>query len=342
MFLNNSQAEEFEDCARKRFWSREFNGRGLQTTWRDDNLDFGTIVHIGLGAFYAGDPSYSNKAIEGARELLDFKNLFYEDQSKWADHFNWIDRILKAYEPWAKANDDFTAIQIEAEGCVVLGEICHRCGEPYEEVEDPEKLLLCPGCATEVHHWVFRIDLAVNKGEHNPSVNIVDHKTTGSLGENYLLGWHNSLQLWGYCYGYQKMSGMEVSGYFVNIIRKLKGIGIVESAEKNCPECHNGVKKRLGCMNCKATGKVERIIEDDQPFVREYEAWNGYKQEIFTRQRVNTIERILDERERFEYEPDVAWPMNPKACFKMGRCPFWRLCYTPNDPESGICRLMTS
>ena len=260
--------------------------------------------------------------------------MYFEDRNKWAEHFDWIGRIMSAYLPYAQEKDDFTTIQIEAEGCVVLGEICYRCGKAYPETEDPEQLLLCPSCATEVNHWVFRVDMAVNRGEHHPTVQIIDHKTTSSLGDNYLLQWHNSFQMWGYCYGYAKRSGLKVSGYLVNIIRKLKSIGQEESTTKTCPDCRNGVKKRLSCGTCLSTGKVEKEVKgDDVPFVREEDSWNDYKKEIFVRNRLNTVTRILDEKERFKHEPDAAWPMNPKSCFKMGRCAFWKLCYTPNDPE---------
>lgn len=334
MFLNNSKAELFEDCPRKFFFQEEFNDRGLQSTFRNDNLDFGTIVHIGLGAFYSGEAFPPLISREEGKKILDFDNMYFEDRNKWADHFDWIGRILGAYGTFAQQNDDFTTIQIEAEGCVVLGEICYRCGDAYPAVNDPEQLLLCPKCATEINHWVFRIDLAVNRGEHHPTVQIIDHKTTSSLGENYLLQWHNSFQLWGYCYGYQKQSGLEVSGYLVNIIRKLKGIGLEEETSKTCPECRNGARKKLNCTVCSSSGKVQREVKsDDMPFVREEDSWNSYKQEIFVRNRLNTVTRIQDEQERFKHEPDAAWPMNPKACFKMGRCPFWKLCYTPNDPE---------
>lgn len=333
MFLNNSRAEVAEDCLRMHFWQQEFNGRGLQSNWRNDNLDFGTIVHAGLAHFYAGEPLFKDKAREFAKEFLDFDNLYFEDRNKWAEHFDWIDRILSAYQPWAEQNDDFTVIQLESEGCVVLGEICYLCGKPYPEQDEADPLLLCPRCEIEVHQWVYRVDAAVMKGEDHPKLNIIDHKTTSSLGENYLLSWHNSLQLWGYCYGYEKQSDLDVGGYTVNIIRKLKGIGNGAGPHRTCPECRNGVKKRLGCINCQGTGKVEKEAKEEIPFVREQEAWDEQKKEIFVRQRINTANRILEERKRAKRHPDEAWPMNPKSCFKMGRCPYWKLCYTPNDPE---------
>jgi hypothetical protein len=91
---------------------------------------------------------------------------------------------------------------------------------------------------------------------------------------------------------------------------------------------------------CNGTGRVERGIKesgDNQPFVREYEGWDEHKKEVFLRQRLNTAERIKYEKEMFSSPfgdaKSEAWPMNPKACFKMGRCPFWKLCYQPVDPE---------
>jgi hypothetical protein len=42
--------------------------------------------------------------------------------------------------------------------------------------------------------------------------------------------------------------------------------------------------------------------------------------------RLNTIERIRAERDRFEDEPEVAWPMNHKRCYAYNKpCPFLKL-----------------
>lgn len=334
MFLNNTNSELFEDCPRKFFWSRIFDGYGLESVFRNDNLAFGTATHIGLANYYTGKEKHRETTRQDIEEFLNLPGMPPEERSIWKDNIERVDSIVEAYEPYAKENDDFTVIQIEAEGCVVLGEICYLCGAEYPVTEKPEDLSLCSKCEAEVHHYVFRVDLAVNKGLNVPKVNILDHKTTSSLGDTYLLSWHNSFQMFGYCYGYEKASGVEVSGYIVNVIRKLKSIGREKDHYKTCPDCRNGVKKRILCVACKGAGKVERDFKpDEQPFVREQETWDADKKELFVRQRYGTAKRIGDEIELSLNHPDEAWPMNPKSCFKMGRCPFWKLCYTPRNVE---------
>ncbi len=165
----------------------------------------------------------------------------------------------------------------------------------------------------------------------------MDHKTAKSASDLYLASWDTSMQQWGYCYGYSKATGMEVSGYKMNIIRKLKTIGTPQQTLKNCPVCNNRTKKaptRQNCLYCEMTGKIEKENNpSDQPFQRpDAYDYNDERRERFIRQRVGTIRRILAERKLFKKHPDEAWPMNPKACYTYGKCAFLKLCYE-GDPE---------
>ena len=162
----------------------------------------------------------------------------------------------------------------------------------------------------------------------------MDHKTAKSASDLYIASWDTSMQQYGYCYGYSKATGMEVSGYRMNIIRKLKTIGTPQQTTKNCPTCRNGKKKKQSCMDCNMTGRVEKENNpSDQPFQRPptYD-YNDERRERFIRQRIGTIRRILLERIIFKDHPDEAWPMNPKACYTYGKCAFLKLCWE-GDPE---------
>jgi hypothetical protein len=256
----------------------------------------------------------------------------FDEKNKWLDHLEWIERIIHAYDKY-RVSDDFSIIQLESEGCVVLGEICYSCGTPYPVLDGPDQIsyLRCSNCNAEVHHWVFRIDMEVNR---NGKSYIVDHKTTKSASDAYLAGWHTSHQLIGYSYGVKKYSGRDIRGWGVNIIRKLKGIGCAESNTKQCPSCRNGSKKRLSCPpvtngGCGGSGRVDRDSKpSDSPFQREWEGYDDSTGERFVLHRLNTIERIRAERDRFEDEPEVAWPMNHKRCYAYNKaCPFLKLCH---------------
>lgn len=342
MFLNNSSAEVYENCWRKGFWSREYRGLGgpggIEPRYRNENLMFGVLVHAMLAQLYAG--KVVHEAIElGWEEFkteFDFDDFDYEEQNKWQENYEWAGRILQEYDLWREENDDFQPLQIETEGCVVLGEECYQCGAEYPETanDTPAAFTACPTCEAEVHHWVFRIDIVIADGNY---VEIVDHKTAKSASDLYIASWDFSMQQYGYCYGYSKATGMEVTGYRMNIIRKLKTIGTPQQTMKNCPTCNNRTKKpptKHNCQTCEGTGKVEKENNpSDQPFQRPHTYdFNDERRERFVRQRTSTIRRIKAERELFEMAPDEAWPMNPKACFTYGKCPFLRLCYE-GDPE---------
>lgn len=335
MFLNNSSAETYEDCWRKGYWSRETRilggPGGIEPIYQNEALTFGQLIHAILANLYANIPydEAVEKAVEEAKNDMSFDSLDYEEKNRWMANFEWAGRITYAYDEWRKENDDFQPFQIESEGCVVLGEECYQCGARYPHAEPASDLTSCPTCEAEVHHWVFRTDLVITDGNY---VEILDHKTTKSASDLYIQSWDYSFQQWGYCYGYSKATGMEVSGYRMNILRKLKSIGTPAQSTKQCPSCRNGSKKKKSCETCGGEGRVERENNpSDQPFQRpDIYDWNDERRELFVRQRINTIRRIQDERKKFEENPDEAWPMNPKACFTYGKCPFFRLCYEGN------------
>jgi len=331
MYLNNSRADEFGNCNRRFFWNQEFGGTGLTTKWTDENLAIGTIVHAGLAALYAGkDLPYV--AAEMATELKtmfpNWEQLAFDTKNQWIDNMDFVNRLVRTYSEEQIPKDDFVVLQVETPFAVVLGEICYKCGEPYPQIQTPVTgpfFDVCAECGAAVHHWVGRIDMAVNR---RGGLKIVDHKTAKSVSDNYLASWHTSMQLVGYAYGYGKALGTAVTGYGVNILRKLKTVGTERQHFKQCPACRNGKKKRLSCGECNFTGKVEK--EDDpsaNPFQREWCSLAPEDLERFKLNRLRVIEDIGTERERFRVEPEAAFPMNPKACYNMGRCPFIDLCH---------------
>ena len=336
MFLNNTHGSNFDDCARYFYWSRETpilgGPGGLTTKWIDDNLAWGQIVHVSLAELYAErGPAES---FELGREYcltepqINFEGMSFDEKNKWLDHLEWIERIIYAYDKYRADADDFSIIQLESEGCVVLGEVCYVCGEPYPVLDGPEQIDFhrCTKCRAEVHHWVFRIDMEVNR---NGRSYIVDHKTTRSASDTYLASWHTSHQLLGYSYGVKKYSGRDIRGYGVNIIRKLKSIGSDKSDTRVCPDCRNGSRKKLTCEPCGYSGRVKRDTQpSDSPFQREWEGYSDADGERFVLHRLSTIERIKSERERFKTEPEIAWPMNHKRCYAYNRpCAFIKLCH---------------
>jgi len=341
MLINASRMDTFSKCNRKYFWGSVFNygddGLGIQPGRPDENLKFGEVVHLGLADYYRGLRGSQLLKIyrEQALTVLDFDALDWDSRNHWLDNLDWVDRILREYEIWAETTDDFIVKHVETEGVVILGELCWKCGTPYPS----DRFSSCQRCLTEIHHLVYRIDLGV---EQDGAYRVIDHKTAKTLGDSYLDSWRHSLALFGYAYGHRKTESLPVAGYAVNIVRKLKTIGEPEATMKACPECRNGAKKKLACVSCKGEGRVEKVSPTaGQPFVRVNESFSSTQESLLIRSRIRTIQDIQRETERFESEPDAAFPMNPTHCFSYGTCPFLKLCWNGNpakwyEPHMGL------
>jgi len=326
MIINNSRADTYTDCSRKYYWSYVHGGTGLRPQRSNDNLIFGEITHAALARMYSGeeiDDVLQNYRPD-ALALLDFDNLDFDVKNKWLDNLDQIDSLVRAYDKWRQDNDTFSVLQVETEGFVKLGETCYQCGRPYQDNSldaafSPE---VCIDCDSPIHYLAFRADLAVNDGG---IIRIVDHKTAASAGALYLESWHYSMQMLGYVYGYGKALGTNVGGYIVNILRKLKTL---DKTTKQCPTCRNGVRKRVGCVECGGAGSVG--IDPPVPFSRESESVPQVRLDMFVQSRIGVANAIGS---------DQTWTPNYKACFARGKCQFLALCWNnpgdwQNPPDS--------
>lgn len=327
MIINSSRLDTFQRCNRLYFWTSVFdlggNSSGIRPHRFNEDQKWGEIAHIGLAHYYRGERGEQLLKLYRGEALtaLDFDSLDWTQRNTWLENLEWIDRVLQAYEKWAPEEDDFKVISVETPGLVILGEVCYSCGEPYEK--DPQGPL--HKCGVPIHRLAFMTDLVTEKDGYR---RVVDHKTTKSVSEPYLLSWHHSLQLWGYSYGESMRGEQPIRGYSANLIRKLKTIGLPEQTTKQCPDCRNGKNKKVGCATCGGDGLVKKENNPaEKPFQREHESF-GYAQiELLIRSRIRTIQDIDRETARFETEPDAAFPMNTTHCFTYGVCPMLKVCW---------------
>lgn len=331
MFLNSSRVSTFVGlCRRRFFFSHLFKGYGLQPEVPNDALNMGIAVHEGLAVWYRTRDR--NLAVAATHDTY-----ITRAGAKWgevvldafAEQAEFAGRIVKTYIERSNPADDFTILGVEEDFIVPLGEVCHACGDKYgfTSYDEQAPVLNCGSCGAEVHYWIGRTDLDVVRDGH---VQIVDHKTTKSTpSDDFLAGFGRSFQLLGYVYGKSKAMAYDIRQFGVNALQKAKTIGLPQSEIKTCTSCRNGKHKRVGCKECRGTGKVSKEIKL-QPFRRKWFSVNPSDVDRFMLWALRAVRDIAHEGEISVQEPEAAWPMNDKAC-KMGPCPFIPLCWDNKD-----------
>lgn len=198
--------------------------RGLVPHWEAVELVDGQSIHAGCASLYCGHPleeAYDAMIRCAAGNMP--KDLLPAQKDKFQEKMDWFCRILRAYDIYRLEKDDFQVIGVETSFCVTLGEVCYECGAPYEhdqKVYDPK--VRCEICRSEVHWLAGRADLITKKGK---SIRIMDHKTAQGASAKTLDGWKYTFQQLGYLYGVSKALDYNVTGYTINILKKLKTIG---------------------------------------------------------------------------------------------------------------------
>lgn len=322
MFLNESRARKAEKCLRMYYWEYIHGGQGLALNRTDRKLVWGQLMHAGLAAHYSEQSI--RPALALALQDAFPQHLNYAEHNEWMDEIDWIEKVLGRYVQWAATRDNFTVLGVEQSGSVILGEACWRCGKSYDGYgKSSEGHFACLACGAKVHNFIYRLDLLVRD---DYGVRVIDHKSTAAgVDEFYLRSWEHSSQMWGYCYGAEKLSGLPIAGYDVNIVRKVNSAGEEPDLTKCCPDCKNGKIKVLSCETCARTGRVARAARPaDQPFHRESFSFTPAKRQWFVEARVKIATKLTEHQDRFDMGDPSAFPRNPSACFS---CAFTDLCY---------------
>ena len=325
MILNSSRAGTFHTCARR--WALEYYlfGGGLRPAATDDRLAIGTAVHLGLALLYTN--FHPEEAAARAKEsYLSAREAEWGDAvlDEWIDSAELVHRMVLEYSRRKSPKDDFSVVDVEEKFLVPLGEVCYQCGNDYPK----GKLGPVCSCGAEIHYWTGTRDLLV---ERDGAFAILDHKTTGSTpSEDFLRGnFSRSFQLLGYVYGTEKDSGREVKLYGVNALQKAATLGKPQAATKNCTRCKNKEPKRIDCPKCSGTGRIPKDLPLD-PFRRMWFPVYNADIDRFVLYALTTIQAIEREKQRFEVEPEAAFPMNDRNC---KWCPMRAICW---DGENAL------
>jgi len=313
MFLNSSRVSTWNLCRRKFFWENEFEGTGLRPDSAASYFATGIAVHDGLAALYSGttqDEAANRSANRYIKEVRTWDGLLTDE---WNEGAAYAAKMVNCYAESKEPVDDFKVVEVEQEFVVPLGELCWSCGHPYNfnnfNPKDPK--LACSSCGKTVHYWVGRTDMDLVRHGH---LAIMDHKTTAyTPSDEFLAKFSNSFQLLGYVYGRGKSAGYNIEQFGVNVLQKAVTLGEVAATHKQCPSCRNGKKKKLACGTCSGTGKVLKDVPLS-PFRRRFFPVIPSDIDRFVLTMHSAVQDIERERERFKTEPELAFPMNDKAC----------------------------
>lgn len=323
MIINNSRAATYLDCPRKYYWQYEHGGHGIVRNEVTEALAFGTIIHH-LLALYYGEQDWRGGLGDALRAgVPNYDDLAYFEKAKWDENLDWAERMIREYVKWAQQNDRFSVLQLETEGSLVLGTVCHNCGEDYHDGPGDES---CGHCDAPIHRLVYKVDMEVQQDGYTFPI---DHKTTSGIGDAFLASWQYSPQMLLYTKGMRE-NYPDTNRYQMNFLRKAKQVGQIK--EKQCPDCRNGSKKKLSCEGCHQTGKVAVPAVDPPPFHREPPI--RFREEFLDRveiSRIKACNSILEDRA--EPDPLERWEMKPDKCFARGRCPYVDLCWNVSSPE---------
>lgn len=344
MHINNSRLYRFNRCRRKFFWNDIFNGTGLTQVVGGEAIEpkyltLGKAVHHALALFYTvvqvkepnavtfqwGPKDYAEEAVaEYYREAhLDPETCTEEEDEEAA----YAGKLVGAYiESEDRPKDDFTVLKVEEEFKAVLGEVCWKCGMPYDGEHNITKSNKCYDCRATIYHLVGRVDLLGIRDKH---IFILDHKTVQSYSDDSVAAFSHSFQQIGYCYGYGKAHGLEISRFGINFLQKAKTVGEPQSTTKQCPDCRNGKKKVLTCETCNKTGRVERMVKLE-PFRRHYFDVEDGQLDRYILSTIRKLRDIEAEAELFKTEPDASYPMEESACLG---CKFAPLCWEGDAME---------
>lgn len=308
-------------------------------------LTKGKAVHAALAAYYHPDPrsrpmdwptdDFARYAIDQYyREAGLDPDTSSEEEDELAAYTG---KLVKAYLEREAPVDDFTVTGVETAFQAVLGEVCWKCGTPYDAErytkqkhgvwqtsKDPGKV--CFKCDATIYTLVGRIDINCILNKH---LAILDHKTVKSFSVDAVAAYVHSFQQIGYAYGYSKAHGVDIRTFGINFLQKLKTVGEPQSTTKQCPDCHAGKKKILTCGTCQSTGRVARETPPE-PFRR---VWYTIEDSMIDRYLIATIRKLRDieaEAELLKTEPDVAYPMEESSCLG---CKFQPLCYEGDVKE---------
>jgi hypothetical protein len=329
LFIDNSGwIENLATCSRK----LQHQCLSLRVhTGEKPALNFGSAGHLAKELRYA---RYGNKHVDEQyyEDLTTLLTEFFDQHPTPGDDWrglNWAIECTRKYND-RFADEDFNLLEykeaVDCPQCRGIGHpedysnaclICLGTGKRKLMVEMPFALPLYThsnhrvDMPQEIHViYTGRIDLPVNI----PGVGIFtnDFKHVGSLGEQFWNGERMSSQHRGYCWAFQQLTGMAVTGFMITAIRTKEPPQYV-LANKPSP--------KGGKTQSPTQWWAESIVRDRFPLrTNELDQWKN-----------NVIELV---EEFFWHYERGYMPMKTKWCNSYGKCPYLDVCSLPPEEHN--------
>lgn len=291
LYVDNSFIEGLTTCPRALAYSR------IQKRIRSGSkpaLNFGSAIHLALEYRYKNyahcipDPTLLDEQVS----LL--TKYFAENPPEENDYrtLNWAIEVIKRYnqryeiEQFQLLTDKDENILVELSFAIPLYTHVTAQGRKIPVI------------------YTGRIDLPVKM---NDAVVIIDHKTTSMLGSQFSTGMALSAQQRGYCWAFNQLTGLPVSGYTVNAIRvKEPPMYLIDPTSKR-----------------RGSSTIEQWWNES--FVRENYTIRAGDLDEWKNNVIHLVEELFHHLETNYMPMKTAW------CNKFGQCQYFDVCTLPRE-----------
>ena len=292
LFIDNSSwIEGFSTCYR----FLQYKSLNLRVPYADKpSLNFGSAIHLALEHRYR---KYKNGYVDDQyySEVGELLTKFFDEHPPAAGEWrtlNWAMSVIKRYnerydmESFSLLVDDKKEPMVELSFALPL--YTHTTGVWGFATDQPPKIPII---------YSGRIDLPVSVGGQTF---VVDHKTTSILGPSFFERMKMSAQQKGYCWAFEQLTDVSVSGYIINAIRTKE------------PPAYVMYNTKQGKYTPESWWQESLQRERFLLKPGELDEWKR-----------NTIALV---EEFFHHYQSGYMPMKTTWCTQFGRCPYFDVC----------------
>jgi len=179
-----------------------------------------------------------------------------------------------------------------------------------------------------------KVDGIVRRGDE---VMLMEHKTSAQVTGDYIERLSMDMQILMYSYYARETMGYPVTSIIYNILAKPR----LTQSEGETEEQYRARKAALAAKSKSGKSSAKRRMpESDEAFQERLAAWFAAEPR-FTRQEllldfdsIATVRQTLWDisKELLDARRNGRWHQNPRSCFGFGKCSYFELCSSHNNP----------